>query len=90
MLHTHADVEPSFHGVVTVLLDVLANVRGVVRHLVHHLAVGGAEPKVVFEEVAVCVDVGNDQLLVNQRVALLQVGVARIVVDHHLVDALSP
>jgi hypothetical protein len=67
-----------------------ADVRGVVRHLVHHLAVGRAEPQVVLEEVAVRVDVGDHQLLVDQRVGLLQVGVARVVVDHHLVDAAEP
>jgi hypothetical protein len=62
----------------------------VVRHAVHHLAVGVLEPGVVLEEVAVPVDVRHDQLLVDQRVRLHQVGVAGIVVDHQLVDLLQP
>ena len=76
--------------VVAVLLDVLADAGGVVGHLVHHFAVGLAEPEVVLEEVAVAVDVGDDELLVDQRVGFLQVGVAGVVVDDHLVDAPSP
>ena len=35
------------------------------------------------------VDVGHHQLLVDELVALHQVGVARVVVDHHLVDLLQ-
>ena len=61
-----------------------------VGHLVHHLAVGLAEPDVVLEEVVVAVDVGHDQLLVDQLVAPQQVGVAGVVVDDHLVDLLEP
>ena len=61
----------------------------VVGHLVHHLAAGLAEPEIVLEEVAVAVDVGHHQLLVDQAVVRHQVGVARVVVDHHLVDLLQ-
>ena len=71
-------------------VHVPADAVAVVRHLVHHLAVGVGEPIVVLEEVAVPVDVGHHQLLVDQPVAPHQVGVARVVVDHHLVDLLQP
>ena len=67
-------------------LDVAAHARGVVRHRVDHLAVGLREEEVVLEEVDVPVDVRHHQLLVDQRVALEQVGVGGVVVDHHLVD----
>ena len=61
-----------------------------VGHLVHHLAVGLAEPDVVLEEVVVTIDVGHDELLVDHLVAPQQVGVARVVIDDHLVDLLEP
>ena len=61
-----------------------------VGHLVHHLAVGLAEPDVVLEEVVVAVDVGHDELLVDHLVAPQQIGVAGVVVDDHLVDLLEP
>ena len=62
----------------------------VVGHLVHHLAIGLREPEVVLEEIAVPVDMGHHQLLVEQCVGLHQIGVTRIVVDHHLIDLLQP
>ena len=37
-----------------------------VGHLVEHLAVGAGEPGIVLEEVAVPIDVGDHQLLVEQ------------------------
>ena len=61
-----------------------------VGHLVHHLAVGLAEPDVVLEEVVVAVDVGHHELLVDHLVAAQQIGVARVVIDDHLVDLLQP
>ena len=70
-------------------IHVAADAIAVVGHLIHHLAAGLAEPIVVLEEVAVAVDVGHHQLLIDEVVALHQVGVARIVVDHHLVDLLQ-
>jgi hypothetical protein len=45
---------------------------------------------VVLEEIGVAVDVGHHQLLVGDGVGFLQVGVAGIVVDDHLVDAPQP
>ena len=82
-----ADVEEFLDACRSRAFDVLADAGGVVGHLVHHFAVGLGEPEVVLEEVAVAVDVGHDQLLVGDGVGLLQVGVAGVVVDDHLVDA---
>ena len=61
-----------------------------VGHLVHHLAIGVREVGVVLEEIAVAVDMGHDQLLVERVVAAHQVGVTGVVVDHHLVDLGQP
>ena len=44
------------------------------------------EAVVVLEEVDVPVDVSHDELLVDERVSLEQVGVRGVVVDDHLVD----
>ena len=67
-----------------------ADAGPVVGHLVHHLAAGVGEVGVVLEEVAVPVDVGHHQLLIDGVIAPHQVGVARVVVDHHLVDFRQP
>ena len=53
---------------------------------VHHLARGVAEVGVVLEEIAVPVDVGHDELLIDGVIAPHEVRVAGIVVDDHLVD----
>jgi hypothetical protein len=58
----------------------------VVGHLIDHLPVGGSEIEVVLEKIAVGIDMGHHQLLVDQVVALEEVGVAGIVVDHHFID----
>ncbi len=68
------------------LVDVLADLRGVIRHRVHHFAIGLREPDVVLEEIAVAVNVGHDDLLVDEMIALEQVRVARVIVDDHFVD----
>ena len=69
-----------------VLVDVLADLRGVIRHRVHHFAIGLREPDVVLEEIAVAVHVRHDDLLVDEMIAFEQVGVARVIVDDHFVD----
>ena len=71
-------------------LHVPAHARGVVRHAVDHPAVGLREEVVVLEEVHVPQHVGDDHLLVDQRIAFQQVGVGGVVVDDHLVDLRQP
>src|SRR5216684_185660 len=83
-------VDERLHRLQPHLVDDAAHARGVVRHLVHHLAVGVAEAEVVLEEVDVPEDVGHDQLLVHVHVRLEQVRVRGVVVDHHLVDLRQP
>src|SRR5258708_3026434 len=51
------------------------------------LAVGAAEPVVVLGEGGGGVGVRDGELLVDERVGFLEVGVAGVVVDDHLVDA---
>ena len=70
-------------------VHVAADAIAVVGHLVHHFAIGLAEPIVVLEEIAMAVDMGHDQFLVGGVVGAHQVGVAGIVVDHQLVDFLQ-
>ena len=86
----HAAVDERLDLVLAVLLDVAADAGAVVGHLVHHLAAGVGEVGVVLEEIAVPVDVGHHQLLIDRVVAAHQVGVARVVVDDHLVDLRQP
>jgi len=74
------------HCLLAVLDLVLPNPLRAGRHALHHVAVGVGEPHVVFEKVAVGQDVGDDQLVLDQRVAIQQKGVARVGVDHQLVD----
>ena len=55
-------------------------------HDVHHFAIRLREPDVVLEEVAVAVDVGHDDLLIDKMVVLEQVRIARVIIDDHFVD----
>jgi len=66
-----------------------ADAAAVVGHFVHHFAIGVGEPVVIFEKIAMAVDVGHDHGLVDAAVAAHEVGVARIVVDDHFVDFLE-
>ena len=86
----HAAIHERLHLVLAVFLGVGADAGPVVGHLVHHLAVGVREVGVVLEKITVPVDVGHHQLLIDGVVGAHQVGVARIVVDHHLVDLRQP
>ena len=87
VLDGEADIEELFDLIEADAFDVFADARGVVGHAVHHFAVGFGEPEVVFEEVAVGVDVGHDEFLIGDGVGALEVGVAGVVVDDHFVDA---
>ena len=87
VLEGEAGVEELFDLFEAEAFDVFAHAGGVVGHAVHHLAVGLAEPEVVLEEIAVGVDVGHDEFLIDGGVGALEVGVAGVVVDDHFVDA---
>ena len=84
-----AGVDELLDLLVAETIDVLADPRGVIRHLIEHLPIRLAEPGVVLEEIAVPVDVSDDQLLIDQQVRVQQVRVARVSVDDHFVDALQ-
>ena len=90
VLERQAAIDEVLDGFLAVPLHARADAIAVVGHLVHHLAVGLAEPDVVLEEVVVAINVGHDELLVDHLVAPQQVGVARVVIDDHLVDLLQP
>ncbi len=83
-------VDERLHRLGAVAVRVPLDAGGVVGHLVHHLPAGVGEIEVVLEEIAVAEDMGHDQLLIDEVVAFEQVGVARVVVDHHLVDFGQP
>ena len=89
VLQRQATVDEVLDRVLAEPLHVRADPAAVIGGLVHHLAVGLAEPGVVLEEVVMAVDVGHDELLVDHLVAPEQVGITGIVVDHHLVDFLE-
>ena len=62
----------------------------VVGHLVDHLPIRVSEVEIVLEEVTVPVDVGHHDLLIHTVVAPEEIGIARVVVDHHLIDLGQP
>ena len=91
VLEAEARIEELLDHVVAFALDVPADLReawlassSTIRRFV------GREPEVVLEEVAVGVDMRHHELLVDHRVAAQQVRVARVVVDHELVDLAEP
>ena len=86
VLQRQADVDEVFDLAFTELIHVMTDPIAMIGGLVHHLAVGVAEPDIVLEEVAVRVDVGHDELLVHGGIGAHQVGVARVVVDNQFVD----
>jgi hypothetical protein len=86
VLEAQAGVDEVLDRLDAVAVDVVADPRRVVRHLVDHPAVGLAEPEVVLEEVGVAEHVRHHQLLLHLRVRLHEVGVDGVVVDHELVD----
>ena len=67
-------------------VDILPDFRGVIRHCVHHFAIRSGEPDIVLEEIAVTVNVGHDDLLIDEMIVLQQVRVARVIVDDHFVN----
>src|SRR4029079_11651787 len=79
-------VDEVLDHVLAVASHVAAHARGVGRHRVDHLAVGLREEVVVLEEVDVAAHVRHHRLLIDERVALEQVRVRGVGVDHHLVD----
>ena len=90
VVEREAAIEKLLDRLVPIALDVTAYANTMVRDLVDHLAVRLGEPVVLLEEVRVPVDVSHDQFLVHGVVALHQVGVARIIVDHELIDLREP
>ena len=90
VLEREATVDEVLHGLFPVPLHVGTDPVAVVGHLVHHFAIGRAEPDVVLEEVVVAIDVRHDEFLIDPLIAAQQVGVAGVVVDDHLVDLLEP
>jgi hypothetical protein len=70
-------------------IHVRANPLAVVGHRVDHLPIRVGKVGVVFEEVAMPVDVRHHQLLIGQFVRPHQVGKAGIVVDDQFVDFLQ-
>ena len=84
-----AGVDEFLDGFEADAVDVAIDAGGVVGHFVEHLAIGVGEPLVVFEEVAVAIDVGDDELLVGELIAGEEVGVAGVGIDDHFVDFLE-
>ena len=86
VLQRETAVDEGLHRLDPHPVDDAAQAGGVVRHLVHHLAVGVLEGEIVLEEIDVPVDVGHHQLLVHVHVAFQEIRVRRVVVDHHFIN----
>ena len=84
-----AGVDKLFDGFVAVPVHIAIDARRVIGHLIEHPPVGRSEPGIVFEKVAVTVDVSDHEFLVGDFVVEQQIGIARISIDHHLVDFLQ-
>ena len=84
-----AGVDELLHFVVAKAINVTIDPRGVVGHFIEHAAIGVGEPGIVLEEIAMGVNVRDDQLLVGEFIRPQQVGVTGIGVDNHLVDLLQ-
>src|SRR5579872_709218 len=69
---------------------VFGDAFGVNTHLVNHAARGVLEVGVVFEEVGMTEDVCCHERILQQVVHLHQEGIARVGVDHHLIDFAQP
>ena len=80
------DINKAFHLLQPILVDMFADLGGVVRHDIHHFAIRLGKPDIVLEEIAVPIHVRHDDFLIDQMIAFQQVGVARVVVDDHFID----
>jgi hypothetical protein len=86
VLQGQAAVDESLHRLTPVAIRIPLDPGGVVGHLIDHLPVGGGKIEVVLEKIAMGINMGHHQLLVDQVVAFQEVGITGIVVDHHLID----
>ena len=59
-------------------------------HALDHIAVRVGEAGIVFEKVAMCQHVRDDQFVLNERIAVQQKGIARIRIDDELVNFAEP
>ena len=82
-------INEAFDSFQSVFVDVLPDLGCVIRHDVHHFAVGLREPNVVLEEITMAVNMRHDELLIDQVVALQQIRVARVIINDHLVNLLQ-
>ena len=84
-----AAVDEGLDRLCTVAIHIALNACRVIGHLIHHFSIGVTEIKVTLEKIAMCIHMGHDQLLIHQVVAFEEIGIARIIVDHHLIDLLK-
>ena len=89
IVNTQAGIDKLLDFVDTNIVHIAANPVPMIRHLVHHFSICFAEPIVTLKEVAMPINMGHDQFLICQPVALHQIGIAGIVVDHHFVNFLQ-
>jgi hypothetical protein len=81
-----AGCSPAADRALAVLVFVAGDPLGVAVHRLDHLPGGLGEVGAVGEEVGVAEDVRHDELVLQDRVDVEQVGVARVGIDHQLVD----
>lgn len=80
------DINKLFHLIVADPVNNALDTGGVVCHGIKHLAVGMGKPHIVLEEIDVAGHVSHHHLLGHIFVAFEQIGIRRVIVNHHLVD----
>ncbi len=84
-----AGVDEILNGLDSKAIHITADAISMVSHLVDHFAIRLTEPIVVFEEVAVAINVSDYHPVVCDRVAAEKVGVTGVIVNDEFVDFLQ-
>jgi len=86
ILQRQERVKTLFDLIHSVALDVAADARGVVRHLVDHFAIGAAEPDVVLEEIAVRIHMRDHRLVIDRHIVAQEIRITRVAVNDHFIN----
>ena len=89
VLNRKANINEVLHFFDTESIHVTTNSVSMISHFIEHVPIGLAEPMIVFEEITVAVDVSHYEFVIRHAIAGEQIGIAWIIIDHHLVDLLE-
>jgi hypothetical protein len=79
-------IDEGLHRLRSIAIRIALDPGGMVGHFVDHFPVRVIEVEIILKKIAVGIDVGHDQFLVNQVVALEEVSITGIIVDDHFID----